>query len=178
MHLVLISNLCLATFVPVDQRDYLRFYWYHNNDSSQPLVPYRSTSHVFGCVSSPAVASFGLKFCASADMPDNYIGAGQYIRNNIYVDDGLYSANTEEEAVDILSKARELLSTNLRLHKIISNSKNVLKHFPESELAMEVEKLELQSSSIQQTLGISLDANLDVFTVEVNPPDKSSPRGD
>ena len=55
--------------VPRCQRDYLRFYWYAENDSTKPLVPYRATTHVFGLVSSPAVASFGLKHCVSYNKP-------------------------------------------------------------------------------------------------------------
>ena len=51
--------------VPVEQRDYLRFYWYKDNDITQPFVPYRSTSHDFRLGSSPAVAGYGLRYCAT-----------------------------------------------------------------------------------------------------------------
>ena len=50
--------------VPESQRDYLRFYWYKDNNVNNPLEPYRATTHIFGLTSSPAVANVGLRFCA------------------------------------------------------------------------------------------------------------------
>ena len=44
-------------------RDYVRFYWFQNNDPCKPLVQYRANVHVFGNKSSPAIANHGLK-CA------------------------------------------------------------------------------------------------------------------
>ena len=58
-----IQDMFLRFKVPESQRDFLRFYWYKNNDVNQPLVPYRATMHIFGLSSSPVVANFGLKYC-------------------------------------------------------------------------------------------------------------------
>ena len=34
--------------VTENHRDYIRFFWYRDNDFSKPLIEYRMTSHVFG----------------------------------------------------------------------------------------------------------------------------------
>ena len=73
--------------VPNHQRDYLRFYWFSDNNPVNNIVPYRSTCHVFGCTSSPAVASYGLKYCVSEPLPAEYDGVKDYINNSFYVDD-------------------------------------------------------------------------------------------
>ena len=126
--------------VPRDQRDYLQFFWYKDNDPSKKLVEYQATVHIFGCTSSPVVATFGLQFCSRAEWPPSYAGAILCIMLNFYVDDGLGSAPAAEEAIDILTKAQEILSKYIiRLHKIMSNSQQVLNHFRESERAMTTE---------------------------------------
>ena len=97
--------------VPEEQRDLLRFFWYQDNNCSLPLATYRATSHIFGCNSSPAVAIYGLKFCATESWPEEYNDAKQYI-NSFYMDDGLFSADSAETATNILLyfvKAREIL---------------------------------------------------------------------
>ena len=65
--------------IPRDQRDYLRFFWYKDNDPGKQLVEYRATVHIFGCTSSPAVATFGLQFCTRGEWPPSYAGAIMYI---------------------------------------------------------------------------------------------------
>ena len=72
--------------VPKEQRDLLRFYWYKDNDPSKGIVPYRSCSHIFGCTSSPAVASYGLKYCAAIAPDEKNETAKRYINKSFYVD--------------------------------------------------------------------------------------------
>ena len=152
--------------VPRDQRDYLRFFWYKDNDTSKKLVEYRATVHIFGSTSSPVVATFGLQFCTRAEWPPSYAGAILCIMLNYYVDDGLGSAPTAEEAIDILRKAQEILSKyGIRLHKIMSNSQQVLNHFPESETAMTKEDLIPSHCSIQHALGVAWDPSRNLFTM-------------
>ena len=152
--------------VPRDQRDYLRFFWYRDNDPNKPLVEYRATVHIFGCTSSPVVATFGLQFCTRGDWPADYAVAILYIMLNFYVDDGLGSAPTAEKAINNLTKAREILSKyGIWLHKIMSNSQQVLNHFPVSERAMSKEDLIPSHCSIQHALGVAWDPSCDLFTM-------------
>lgn len=44
-----------------DHRNYLRFFWYLDNDLQKQLVEYRMCVHVFGNNPSPAVATYGIR---------------------------------------------------------------------------------------------------------------------
>ena len=160
-----IQDMFLNFKVPESQRDYLRFYWFKDNDSAQPLVPYRATTHIFGLTSSPAVANFGLKHCALLATDPKFSTAVKYILYSFYMDDGLYSLVNPGEAVEVLQHARTLLAThNIRLHKIISNSKEVLQAFPSSEVSAPAEPSEASSLSVQRALGVAWDVQSDTFS--------------
>ena len=159
--------------VPQDQSNLQRFFWFKNNDSSNSLVHFRATSHVFGCTSSPAVANFAMKFLASLDLPDDFQRAKDYLHESFYVDDGLTSTNTSGEAIDTLQKARKILSKfNIRLHKITSNDPDVLKAIPSSELASEIPMLPSEASAIQAALGVLWKTSSDVLEIRTNSPEK------
>ena len=57
-----IESMFCAFRVPPEQRNFLRFFWYDDNDHNKGVAVYRASSHIFGCTSSPAVASYGLNF--------------------------------------------------------------------------------------------------------------------
>ena len=158
--------------VPPEQQDLLRFYWFQKNNPDLPIVTYHSSSHIFGCSSSPAVASYALKFCAS-HLPPHKQAVKQYIERSFYVDDGIFSAASVKEAVDVLSGAIKCLSQfNMRLHKIVSNNEEVLSHFPNSELATSVSPLPIGLSQAHSTLGINWNTDKDVFVVSASVPAK------
>ena len=153
--------------VPVNQRNYLQFNWFEENNPDRPLCLFRSTSHVFGCNSSPAVASFGMKFCASSSLLDSSDCAKDYLFHSFYVDDGLASVDTPEQAIEILGKAREVLSSfNIRLHKLMSNSPQVLACFPATEIARENNPLPMEPNGQQAALGISWNSTEDVLEIK------------
>ena len=152
--------------VPKEQRDYLRFFWYDDNNPAKGIVPYRSTGHIFGCTSSPAVATYALKFCASSFPCDEDVR--KYIDHSFYVDDGLHSTDTPDEAVKILSRSIALLkSFQIRLHKLYSNSPEVLQCFPKSECASLSTDLPCEQAQ-QKTLGISWNTQLDTFSINAS----------
>ena len=74
-------------------RDFLRFLWWKDGDTSQPPTTYRMTAHLFGAVSSPACASFGLRRVAY-EFPKFGKEVSDFITNDFYVDDGLKSVPT------------------------------------------------------------------------------------
>ena len=47
--------------IPDNQRDLLRFMWWQNGDTTQKPKVYRKTVHLFGAVSSPSCANYGLR---------------------------------------------------------------------------------------------------------------------
>lgn len=95
-------------YVEPYHRDFLRFFWFANNDPTGELVQYRSNVHIFGNTSSPAVAIFGLRKAAelySEQHGDNqkcFYLAKRFIQRNFYVDDALGCANSVDDAVGIL----------------------------------------------------------------------------
>ena len=59
-----IKGMFLNFFVEPEHRNFLRFFWFANNDPSKPLVPYQINTHAFGLRSSLAVANFALRSIA------------------------------------------------------------------------------------------------------------------
>lgn len=84
-----------------------------------------------------------------------------------YVDDGLTSVATPEEAIDLLSRTREMLAeSNLRLHKVASNSSQVMEAFPVEDRAKDLKDLDLgvDPLPLQRSLGLSWNLETDSFT--------------
>ena len=114
--------------VPKIQRDFLRFYWFRENDPTKPIVQYRSNVHLFGAKSSPSVAEFGLRFIVQQKQERGEISeeAARFITSNFYVDDGLHSCHNISDAVSIIKETRDSFQDyGLTLHKIQSNSREV-----------------------------------------------------
>lgn len=150
--------------VALVHRDYLRFLWHEDNDLSKPLIDYHMNVHVFGNSPSPAVATYGLRKAvakAESDVQD-------VIFKNVYVDDGMVSCRTPEEAVELHVRTQRVLNDNgkLRPHKFASNNREVLDSFPKSDLAKDLCNLDLCNDTLpmQISLGLSWDMETDQFT--------------
>ena len=153
--------------VPEEQRDLLRFFWFQGNNPSNPIVPFRCSSHIFGACSSPAVATFAMKFCA-ANLPSTMKSDKYYIDSSFYVDDGILSCSTPGEAIEILTGAISCLRQyNVRLHKIVSNCNDVTNAFPSSELASMPSTLPITQFCLHNALGITWDTYSDSFVIQV-----------
>ena len=151
-------------------RDKTRFFWFRENNPEKELVEYRARVHLFGNTSSPALAIIGLRFAVNNDSTNASQEVKQFIKNNFYVDDGLKSTKTPQEAIAILSQTKEALSKfNIRLHKISSNSMEVTNSFPTSELSESPP--ELSGQSMQPTLGLKWETDKDLLAIQMNVPD-------
>jgi hypothetical protein len=130
-------------------RDYLRFLWF-SDESLDNLVEYRMTVHLFGAKSSPGCANFGLHHLAEKQHDPNNphsVNAKNFLQNNLYVDDGLLSSNSITNMIEIMKEAREMCSKgNVRLHKFVANSKDILTSIPDSEKSETIKALDLYSS--------------------------------
>ena len=125
--------------VAQQHQDFLRFLWWEEGDTSKPPVDYRMKVHLFGAVSSPGCANFGLRQVAQ-DQEDLSPEGSNFLQRDFYVDDGLHSKDTVQSAVSTLKGAIEICAKGgLRLHKIVSNSSKLLSSFPASEIAMTAE---------------------------------------
>ena len=93
--------------------------------------------NVFVNAPSPAVASYRLRRCVESQENDCGAAVREFVRRNVYVNDGLGSFSTSTDCVEVLKKTQETLARegNLRLHKIASNNKSVMASFPQDDLA-------------------------------------------
>ncbi|XP_067945302.1 uncharacterized protein [Watersipora subatra] len=159
-------------YVKPEDRDFLRFLW---QDESGNVKDYRMTVHLFGAVSSPAVATYGLRKLAQKNKATHPI-ASTFIERNFYVDDGVTSVEDASKARKLIEESRELCSLgNLRLHKFLSNKQEALIDLPESE-CIEIQSLFEGKISTHRTLGLEWAINTDEFTFSSQLQDKASTR--
>ncbi|XP_059096787.1 uncharacterized protein LOC131891276 [Tigriopus californicus] len=155
-----------------EHRDYLRFYWYNDNDPLNGLVQYRARVHIFGNRPSPAIATLGLRHSVLA-APGASQQVQEFINHRFYVDDGLGTSNKVEEAVGTLLEAKSVLGAfHIRLHKIASNNPAVLAAFPDSEQASELVNIDIKDAPLQRTLGVAWKVDEDIFKIQVDVPER------
>ena len=151
-----------------NDRDYLRFLWWLNGDVEKEPKEYRMKVHLFGATSSPGCASYGLKYMACQEKEAHPLAA-QFIMHDFYVDDGLTSVESAQQAKDLIQGAREICEKGgLRLHKFVSNDFQVLESVPKGERAVDV-ILNLPSDQlpIERVLGIQWLVGLDCFKFSI-----------
>ena len=86
------------------------------------------------------------------------------------LNDGLTSRPTTKEAIDLVNATQAMLSTaNLKLHKVISNSVEVMEAFPAEDRGKGVRDLDLRHDSLpaQRSLGVYWNLEEDTFTFKI-----------
>ena len=87
------------------------------------------TVHLFGATSSPGCTNLALQTAANEN--DLVEEAASFIKTNSYVDDGLKSIPTVQEAIKLIKNSTELwMRGSFRLHKFTSNSREVMELVP------------------------------------------------
>ena len=159
-----IAKMFYCFKVEASHRDFLRFLWY---DSNYNIKEYRMTKHIFGATSSPGCSKYGLLQIAK-DYGKTRASARWFIENCFYVDDGLYSCTTEQEAITLLSDTRDICSFGgLKVHKIMSNSKEVLRAFPESDLTCDLTQCVGGVLGSERALGVEWNPSSDKLFFKV-----------
>ena len=157
--------------VKENHRNFLRFFWFKDNNPNNPMVEYRMTVHVFGNRPSPAVATYGIRRTALIAESEFGQDVRDFVMNNFYVDDGLLSLPTASEATSLIKRTQKalLVEGNVRLHKISSNSNEVLSSFPPEDLAKDIKDLEFGKDLLpsQRSLGLNWNLDDDSFFFEV-----------
>lgn len=159
-------------------RNYLRFLWWKKGDLKSPPSEFRMKVHLFGAASSPGCANFGLKHLAK-ENGDLYPKGSRFVMRDFYVDDGLASVESTEEAIQLAREARELCAMGgLRLHKFVSNDRDVLESIPPSERATNVKNMDLSFDDLplERALGLLWDVESDHFRLSVNLKDQPATR--
>ncbi|XP_038056046.1 uncharacterized protein LOC119728039 [Patiria miniata] len=162
-------------YVNTEHRDYLRFLWFDDNDPTKPTVEYRMNVHLFGSISSPAVATFGLRMVADECESTHGADVKQFIHNDFYVDDGLTSQRDAQTATNLVQRCRDALATkNLHFHKIGSNSKEVMNALPKEERSKNLKCIDLCQDELptQRSLGVYWSLERDTLTFQVDLQDK------
>ncbi|XP_035808144.2 uncharacterized protein LOC118470918 [Amphiprion ocellaris] len=166
-----VEQMFYCFVVQEEHRDFLRYLWYEDNDISKAVVEYRMKVHVFGNSPSPAVAIYCMRRAAQQGEKEHGSDARQFVERQFYVDDGLMSVATPEEAIDLLTRTRQMLAeSNLRLHKVASNNSQVMEAFPAEDRAKDLKDLDLGKDllPLQRSLGLSWNLETDSFTYLVS----------
>jgi hypothetical protein len=152
-----------------ENRNLIKFIWYEDQDMTK-TTDFRMCVHLFGATSSPAAATYGLRHLAKLHQETHPDGA-KFIQQSFYVDDGLISVETPEEADKVIREARLICSAgNIRLHKFICSDREVLKSIPSSERSASAQNIDLTMDKLPQerTLGLTWNVDSDAFTYRLN----------
>ncbi|XP_013421679.1 uncharacterized protein LOC106181750 isoform X2 [Lingula anatina] len=159
-----------------EHRNFLRFFWFRNNDPREDMIEYRMRVHVFGNTPSPAVATYGLRK-AVEDAEDD---VRNFVHRDFYVDDGLASCPTESEAISLVKRTQATLQNNakIKLHKIASNSPAVMKAFKAEDLDKSLRSIDLFEEELPQqaSLGLVWELKDDAFIFKLNMPERPPTR--
>ncbi len=151
-------------------RDYLRFLWWDSEDYSKEPVEYRMTVHLFGATSSPGCSNFGFKRTADDNQAEFGSEVANFIRRDFYVDDGLTSVSSVDEAVHLIDQSRALCDKGgLKLHKFVSNDKDVIAHIDPEVRAKDLKNVNIASDKlpVERVLGILWCIESDTFQFRV-----------
>ena len=157
--------------VDSEDKDFLRFLWWPNGDTTQPLADFRMTVHLFGAVSSPSCASFALKQTAKDNYEKYSDDVISTVNNNFYVDDCLKSVDSVEQAICLYRDLKELCARGgFGLTKWTSNSRSVLASIPVEERAKELKQLDLDREHlpVERALGAQWNIEQDTFTFNMS----------
>ena len=161
-----IEQMFHSFYVNPEDRNFLRFLWFENNDLTKPIVKYQMNVHLFGAASSPGVANFCLHQTAETHRRDFGNITSDFLLRDFYVDDGLKSVPTAEQALQLIKDAQTMCARdNLRLHKFASNSKEVLEALPVNDRAKDLKDLDLRHDAmpVQRSLGTYWCIESDTF---------------
>lgn len=170
-----IQQMFYGFLVRHDHSDYLRFLWHKDSNLSKGIQEYRM-GHMFLATARPQLwLSTAFVELLRRTSQDLELTQGRFVERHFYVDDGLISLPTESAAIDLLKRTcPSLAESNLKLHKIASNSITVMQAFKPEELASDIKDLCLDSETLptQRSLGLCWDINSDTFTFKVTVADK------
>ncbi len=116
------------------------------------------------------MAIYCLRRAAQEGLEEFGQDALQFVEQDFYMDDGLKSLPSAEMAIDLLKRTQDMLAgSNLKLHKLASNSKEVMGVFPSEDYANSMKELDLGVSSLpmQRSLGLLWNLDTDCFNFHI-----------
>ncbi|XP_078485266.1 uncharacterized protein LOC108950654 [Ciona intestinalis] len=173
-----IESMFHQFFVRKQDRDFLRFLWW-KDDSFQEILEYRMKVHLFGAKSSPGVANYRLK--QAADDGEDIFGqdVADFVRQNFYVDDGLLSVPTVDNAWSIIKRSQLLCArAGLRLHKFVCNKPEVVLQIPSADRADGLKYFDVNCRELpmERVLGLMWCVQNDSFNFRIELKDEPCTR--
>jgi hypothetical protein len=129
-----VEKAYLMISVDDKDRDVLRFIWVDDVNKEDPtLQTYRFTRVVFGVSSSPFLLNATIKFHLESFM-ESYSSVVERQLRSTYVDDIVSGTNSEEEAFEFFTQAKELFRlSGFNLRKFLTNSKELQQRINQAE---------------------------------------------
>ena len=166
-----VQQMFYQVLVPVEDCNFLRYLWWPGGDFERAPQEFRMRVHVFLCVFPPSCASFPLGRTATDNQDHSDEETVQTVRKNVYVDDCLKSVQSEQDAVRLTDRLRDLLAKeSFRL------SRRVIESVPVSERAGSVKNLDLDHLLVENALGVRWDVQSDVFRFKIAVKDRPETR--
>lgn len=136
-------------------------------DPQEPLLLYQFNRVCFGIKSSPFHALRTVKQLVADDGP-NYPQASQIVSTSLYMDDIVFSVETETEAKAVSKELTDLFKgAQWDLVKWNSNSKAALEDLPPSHKL--VSEVEFDKSVQHKILGLYWSTDCDYFYLKISP---------
>jgi hypothetical protein len=167
-----IEQMFLRVRVIPGDANSLRFL--HKSDLEHPGPPdtYQMESHIFGATSSPACANFALKQTAKDNAEHFSKAAVEAVDLDFYMDDLIKSVEGVPTAIRLSRELVELTAKGgFRLHKWLSNARQVLAAMNVSELAVREVDFDQADLPTHRTLGMRWDILGDKFVFACEPKD-------
>lgn len=153
--------------VPESDSYFLCYLWWKDGDLSSAPAIYRMVVHSFGLRSAPSTCIYGLRQIAQDYESSHGPSVKEFLCNCVYVDDGLSSFSSLDEAIKVAKGAIEVCGqANLKLHKFASNDHRLLEALPtETSSNMQVSDVPISGKDLptEKTLGIKWNVPLDCF---------------
>ena len=102
--------------------------------------------------------------------------AADFVRRNFYVDDGLKSVATTDQAKDLIRNTTSLCKKGgFRLHKFTSNSEEVINSVPPDDRAKDTkDPLLISNDPVERALGVHWCMESDTLQFRIELKDKTA----
>lgn len=166
-----IEKMFYQVKVSENHRDNLRFLWI--DPLTKKTTEFRLTVHVFGATSSPSVANYALKR-TTTDNESYSEDAKAAVARNFYVDDLLYSIDTDTRAANLLAEVKTLVSNGgFNLTSVVSNSDILMKLYSDNNNILCSSKYkEIPSNTDSFALGLIWSVQTDKLKFKINSEEK------
>lgn len=156
-----IENMYRQVWIHPSQRMFQKILW--RNELNEQIHEYQLSTVTYEMANATYLAIRTL-FQLANDNENEYPVAAKLIRNNFYVDDGMFGANSVEDLCEKYSDLRKVLgSGGFSLRKWSTNCSHLREIIPEKDLEPPINLID---NSVK-TLGISWVTETDMLQVNV-----------